>query len=274
MTSSRVSILLGAVLGLAAISAPSVGHADGYYSPPSIKDTVAPPPPGRTWYFKGTLGMSSPEVGDLEYGPFATGNFDIVHKDMKTSPFYGLGIGIEHSRWLRFDLTGEYRGKYLFVGQDLYRNGACNGDATICGTNEYTADVSGWLGLANAYIDLWSFRGITPYVGGGVGLASLTVDGFKDVNVPANGVAYGSGDTSTNFAWALYAGVSYDVTPQLTVDLAYRYVDMGDAATGTVTTFDGNGSGPGMKINDVTSNDLMLNLRYRLEHPVAYVPVK
>ena len=103
------------------------------------------------------------------------------------------------------------------------------------GTNEYTADIESWVGLANAYIDLGTYHCLTPYVGGGVGFASISVLGLKDVNVPNNSVFYGTDNTETNFAWAVYAGLAYDVTPGLTIDLSYRYTDLGDASSGRVT---------------------------------------
>lgn len=263
MITSRASILLGAAVGLAALAGqPTSGNAADLGS---IKDGYAPPPPGRVWYLKGTIGMHNHEVGDLDYAPFHTNDFTIYHEDMKSAPFFGLGIGVEHSRWLRFDVTGEYRGKFLFLAQDSYPGGS----GFTAGTNEYTADIESWLGLVNAYIDIGTWRGITPYVGGGIGIDSLSVQGLKDVNVPQNGVAYGADNTETNFAWALYAGMSFDVTPQFVVDLGYRYVDLGDAKSGTVTTYNGSSSGPGLEINDVTSHDLMLNVRWRLEHPAT-----
>ena len=39
---------------------------------------------------------------------------------------------------------------------------------------------------------------------------------------------YGQSNTETNFAWAVYGGLSYDVTPGLSIDLTYRYTDLGD----------------------------------------------
>ena len=45
---------------------------------------------------------------------------------------------------------------------------------------------------------------------------------------------YGADHTNTNFAWALYAGTSYDVTPQVTFDLSYRYANLGNAKSGVV----------------------------------------
>ncbi len=55
-------------------------------------------------------------------------------------------------------------------------------------------------------LTLGTFRGLTPYVGGGIGIASLDVR-FKDVNTVNHAVYLADKDNSTtNFAWALYAG--------------------------------------------------------------------
>ena len=81
--------------------------------------------------------------------------------------------------------------------------------------------------------------------------------------------------TSTNFAWAIHAGVSYDVTPQTVIDLAYRYSDLGSAQSGAVYTYDGAFAHSGVHIKDVTSNDLLFGVRYKLQREaVVYQPVK
>ena len=75
------------------------------------------------------------------------------------------------------------------------------------GTDEYTADaqVLGW--LANASIDIGSWHCFTPYIGGGVGFAQISVGGFHDVNLPNFGVALRpTTHSEDNFAWAVYAG--------------------------------------------------------------------
>ena len=278
MKTTSVCALLGAVASAAllTLSAMPASAADLGYG--SVKDIPPPAPSGRAWYLRGTIGMKNPEPGSIWSDDFNNGNFTVHHKDIKSSTLYGFGIGIEHSRWLRFDLTGEYRGKQLFVAHDSYQNGVCNGDPDICGTNEHTANLKSWLGLANAYVDLGTWHGVTPYVGGGIGFASITTMGYKDVNVPANSVWFAQGDkTTTNFAWALYAGLAYDVTPQLTLDFGYRYTDLGSVYTGSVVPYDGS-SGPqnGLHIRDITSHDLLLTARYRLggNEPMYPVPFK
>lgn len=274
MRFSRVCVLAGAAVSAAILSfsvAPAQAADLGYGS---VKDIPPPPPSGRAWYLKGTIGMKNAEPGSININePSYNSDFTTHHEDIKSTALYGFGIGIEHSRWLRFDITGEYRGKQLFVAQDSYIHGAC-GVPGNCGTNEYTADIESWLGLVNAYIDLGTWRGVTPYVGGGIGIASLDVQGFKDVNVPNNSVFYGDKDTSTtNFAWALYAGISYDVTPQFTLDLGYRYTDLGDAKTGRATAYDGSSSYSGLEIRDIVSHDLLFSARYRLDQPQPVYPV-
>ena len=101
------------------------------------------------------------------------------------------------------------------------------------------------MGLFNTYVDLGTWHCVTPYIGG-VGCASISVLGLTDVNVPNNGVAFGKDNTETNFAWAVYGGLSYDVTPAVTIDLSYRYLDIGDASSGIRTNYLG-GPSPGTR---------------------------
>src|SRR5690606_11090944 len=124
----------------------------------------------------------------------------------------GLGVGYQLNRWLRGDLTAEYRGETGFHGLDTFTD--VNGDPRY---NNYTAKKSEWLLLANAYVDLGEWHGISPYVGAGIGASRNTIHSFRDA-----GIAYGTpGDPSTSFptlayadaaskwnlAWALHAGL-------------------------------------------------------------------
>ena len=250
---------IGSTAALAAAAFPHIvpGYALGF---------GAPPPSDRGIYIKGYVGAADSNVGNI-----FTEDYDasvvVNNKDIKSSPLFGIGLGWQARHWLRFDLTGEYRGDAIFVGADTFTGFGF--------TNEYTADIKSWLGLANAYIDMGNWCGFTPYIGAGIGFASLSVEGMKDINVPNDGAAFGSDHTSTNFAWAIHAGVSYDVTPQMVVDLAYRYSDLGSAQSGAVYTYDGDFAHSGVHIKDVTSNDLLFGVRYKLQREaVVYQPVK
>ena len=240
-------------------------------------DLPQPPPPqvhvGGGWYLRGHIGMAAQHLGTLDNVDFATatnfrfldpGNFD-------AAPIFGIGIGYQHSDHLRFDLTGEYRGKAEFSALDAY--GLTTDTPPDSGTNEYTAKKSEFTFLANAYWDFHSLHGITPYVGAGIGASYNMISDFRDINVPNAGVAYGANVGTWNLAWALHAGVAMKVTNNLTLDLGYSYLDLGNAQSGDIIAYDGtNNSNNPMLFNHITSHDLKLSVRWAFDQP-SYYPV-
>jgi opacity protein-like surface antigen len=133
--------------------------------------------------------------------------------------------------------------------------------------------------MANAYVDLGTWWCITPFIGAGVGGARVAINGFTDQGIANNGggalpgLAYGDNFAKWNFAWAVHAGLAYKVTPNFTVELAYRYLDMGDGLTGDLRTFDGtNGIYNPMTFKNITSHDLKLGVRWDLISPQVYAP--
>jgi opacity protein-like surface antigen len=276
MNTNRGSYLLGAALGSALVLTLCVSAkaADIYQAPPEPVVEAAPAPVlDRGIYIKGYIGQANPSVGNMSNEVYdSTGIFSVQDHSIKSSTLYGLGVGWQHSHWLRFDGTIEYRGDAAFLGSDV---------STFPGTNEYTADIKTWLGLVNAYIDMGNWCGFTPFVGAGIGFATISVSGLRDdgvVDDPVNGavpsIAYGASKTTTNFAYAFYAGTSYDVTPQVTLDLSYRWAHLGDATSGRVATFDNSFSYSGQKITDITSNDVMLGFRYKWQREAPLYAVK
>jgi opacity protein-like surface antigen len=186
---------------------------------------------------------------------------------------FGLGVGYQVSNWLRLDGTAEYRSSAHFHGQQV--------DQFVGGIlpDDYTASKSEWLFLANAYVDLGTWWSITPFVGAGIGTSRNTISNFMDFGASGDGgirlsTTYFDSHSQWNFAWALYAGLSYQVTPTFNVELAYRYVDLGSASTGTPHAFDGTviPTSP-FVFHDLTSNDLMLGMRWTLGEPVAPLPL-
>ena len=63
------------------------------------------------------------------------------------------------------------------------------------------------------------------------------------------------------------------MTPGLTIDLSYRYTDLGDARSGKVTAYDNTSSYKSLQIDDITSNDIMLSVRWKLGSQPAPMPV-
>jgi opacity protein-like surface antigen len=158
------------------------------------------------WYLRGDIGYVINEVPDgsqLDFVPATAPHID-------DSWLIGLGVGARLSDWLRVDLTADYRGQA----------------ATSMGN--LSADFSAATALANVYIDLGTWKGITPYVGAGVGAGYVSL-----ADIEWLGADIGDRD-GWGLAWALMAGVAVEVAPRWQVDVGYRYlslenVDLGDA---------------------------------------------
>lgn len=81
--------------------------------------------------------------------------------------------------------------------------------------------------MLNAYRDFRISDKISLYGSAGLGLAHLKSAGWQ-----GNESRQYESQKQTNLAWSLGAGVTYDVTDRLALDLGYRYIDMGDTESG------------------------------------------
>ena len=208
------------------------------------------------WYLRGDIGFSNQTVGSIE-NRLTLPQADHVDADFTSAGIFGLGVGYNINNWLRLDATGEYRGKAAFTGLDI--TSTSGGDFT----NEFRAKKSEWLFLANAYLDLGTWWCVTPFVGAGIGASRITIEGFTDVNTPTAGVAFAGTDSKWNFAWALHAGLAYQVNQNLALEFSYRYAHLGDGITGDVVTFNGvNSVNNPTTFKNINSHDLRLGVRW------------
>ncbi|MDT3684243.1 MAG: outer membrane beta-barrel protein [Pseudorhodoplanes sp.] len=277
MSSVKQRLLTG--IAVAALCG-SQAYAADYPSPPPpqqvIYQQVPVPVPVQDfggWYLRGDIGMSNQKIKGIDYFRNATapGFTWLDEGGVDSAPFFGLGIGYQYNDWLRFDLTGEYRGKANFHALARYNDGAF-------GSDDYRGTKREWLFLANAYLDLGTWWCITPFIGAGVGFANITIDHFYDNNVLTGGGGYADSGSVTNFAWAVHAGLAYKVNPNFTVELAYRYLNMGDGETGIAYNLDGSTSNQVFTIKDITSHDLKFGVRWNLQdstpgvRPAVFTP--
>ena len=227
------------------------------------------------WYLRGDIGFSNQRVGRLNNALDANNTSSVQTLNFNTAGIFGLGVGYKFNNWFRADVTGEYRGNSQFFGTDriTYAGGV--------GTDTYHATKNEWVVLANAYVDLGTWWCITPFIGAGVGGARVAINGFTDQSIALNGgvgpalpgLAFGDNVSKWNFAWAAHAGLAYKVSPNFTVELAYRYLDMGDGLTGDLRAFDGtNNFNNPMTFKHITSHDLKLGVRWDLTSPQVYAP--
>jgi opacity protein-like surface antigen len=243
--------------------------------PPPMPQFPPPVEVGGGWYLRGDIGMTNQRVDSLSYVPqdeaisrgLGDDSFESIHMDFDSSPFFGVGVGYRFNDWFRADLTGEYRGKASFHGLER--------SVVDPYTDQYSATKSEWVGLANVYLDLGHWYGITPFIGAGVGFAHNTIGNYVDVgqgNVaggPVSSFAFAGEHSKTNLAWAVHAGIAYDVTPNFTVELAYRYLNLGDAQTGTIHLYDNSGCQcVAMKFKDIDSHDMKVGVRWAFAAPM------
>jgi opacity protein-like surface antigen len=239
---------------------------------------AAPPPADfGGWYLRGDIGFSNQSVSSVKNTNPAlytgltsfnqTTGFD-------TGGIFGVGAGYKFNNWFRADITGQYRGNTNFHGLDIISYP--NGGAVGYGSDVYNAQKSEWLVLANAYADLGTWWCLTPYIGAGIGTARVQIANFTDQGVaylfpPGSGVGpslvSAAPGSKWNFAWALHAGVAYQVTPNVAVELGYSYVNLGDGITGKDSAFDLSAGGHAFTFHDITSHDLMLGVRWYLDNP-------
>jgi opacity protein-like surface antigen len=215
------------------------------------------------WYLRGDIGFSNQQVDELT-NPAYTSSVSVLKKEVDSAPFGGLGFGYTFNNWFRVDVTGEYRGGATFRGLDSYPGGV----------NDITGTKSEWLVLGNAYIDLGTWWCFTPFVGAGIGASRNTISNWRDVNVVAPALGYADTHSQWEMAWAVHAGLAYKVTPNFTVEFAYRYTSLGDFATSDMIGYDGSNAvyNP-YTLKDVTSHDFKLGLRWNLTPTETIAPV-
>lgn len=260
-----------AVTAMLIVLASERAHAADYSPPPPV---FIPPPPVEEfsgWYLRGDIGFSNQQVGSLfnsNYSGFTS--VTNVDKGFDSAALFGVGVGYYFNDWLRFDVTAEYRSKANFHGQDI---GALPGGGFA--VDRYTASKSEWTFMFNAYVDLGTWYNFTPFVGAGIGMSYNTIHNFGDFSTCIDSTSCaGSGGSDAhaataskwNFAWALHAGVAYKVTKNFSIELAYRYISLGDAVTGDLVAFDGtNNFNNPTEFRKLTSHDIKLGLRFNLD---------
>ena len=259
---SRIAL---AACGCVVMATPAAFAADLVPAPPM--PVPIPPAVTSNWYLRGDIGYSNQRVDELDNVLYDTvESLDEGDREFTGAPLAGAGLGYQWNRWFRTDVTGEYRSKSEFNGNDIYTAFDGDGDL-VTRPDSYFAKKSEWVGLLNAYVDLGSWHGITPFVGAGIGAANVEISSFTDIGVGVDGfpsVAYGDDHDEWNLAWALHAGVGVDVTEQFTMELAYRYLHLGDGQSGDLVAYDGtNNVDNPFEFKDISSHDVRLGMRYK-----------
>ena len=171
----------------------------------------------RVTCFYASLGGGFSSYQKLDFAAIPAG---LVPTD---SGFIDAGIGCQVMDWAR--LEGELGYRFDSAIKDK--------------GNTFSGKLQSFTGFANLWLEPLDFgTGAKPYIGGGIGFAShkLKAGGFNN-------------DWSTKFAWQVGAGVGFELIENLSIDLGYRFKNLGaPASTG---------------FGDLYAHELRVGLRFR-----------
>jgi opacity protein-like surface antigen len=254
------ALSLLACAALAACLSRPVAAADALPPAPVLGKSLGPAKEFSDWYLRADSGAAiawAPEPKALAPlgGPAPALAVDWAR--LRDGGFYGVGLGYRLNDFVRLDATAEHRLPARYAARTSYACGLAR-----C-VDERRASVQSGVFLANAYFEAITWHGLTPYVGAGLGLArnvaaQVTASGLQ----AGGGSAAGEGAARWAFAWALMAGVAYEPTEGVHVEMGYRYFDAGRASLGRLACAAGClGAGQRFAIG---SHDVRLGVRFAL----------
>ena len=229
-STTKLNTIWAAVLAAGVAMPMTANAADLLVDPPVVEAPEVKSAGG--WYLRGDITYDYYEMDTPNYSVPGGTQVDFASADADEAFDIGFGIGYQFNENFRADLTGEYVFESDFNGSTI---GNCGGTAAdgVTLQNCSSVDTSSFTTfkvMANAYVDLGQFNGITPYVGAGLGGAYVTWDSLTNAATCDAG-AIGctpftdvhQGESSWRFSWALHAGASYDISHNTKIDFGYTY---------------------------------------------------
>ena len=277
-------------LALAAVLLPlSPVHAADY-DPPIYVDQAPDYQPvevGSGWYLRGDVGYAI----NKPFDDTVTATGTLANFSSNSTLFTGsVGMGYHFNDYLRGELNFGIQPTNTFSENSVI---TCTGttmvsnvvdgvvvispeaDTQDCQKSNYGTN-KGYNLMANAYVDLGTYVGLTPYLGGGLGISynkyTKATGAVNCTNVPVNSSGTGGfvcdnslanagtvdSEAKFNLAYSIGAGVSYQVTKNVSVDLGYEYFSV---PGGKYVAYDGGAFNIHKGIN---YQSVKLGLRYDL----------
>jgi len=255
---SRIALALAAIVLM-----PVTQALPADYDPPIYVDQApdyVPVEVGSGWYLRGDIGYAFSHP--FEHQISASGSTSFTND---SSLFTGsIGMGYHLNDFLRVELNGGILPTNKFGDHAVVPDGCAGhtntvtvgpGGVIIIGTAPATEDCvatnratnKGYSVMANGYVDLGTYVGITPYVGGGIGVAynkyfktqgerncveiapdSSGAGGFT-CDDPAGYQGSEDSEAKFNLAYSIGAGLSYQVSKNVSLDLGYEYFSVPSA---------------------------------------------
>jgi opacity protein-like surface antigen len=188
------------------------------------------------WYLRGDLGYRYGKLDSIEGTAAPATN---PHYDNTITA--GGGFGYKH-KWLRADLTFDYGVR-----------GTVKGDAGAIGSY-VNGRLDTFTGLANVYLDMGTWGGVTPYIGAGIGGSRLNM-----TDLQVGGLGPVAPRDVWRWSWAWMAGLSWQFMPNLALDVGYRYLKLGDAESTNPVTNDP------IRFKNIAGSEIRVGLRLLID---------
>lgn len=172
------------------------------------------------------------------------GGFSTINRDTG----FDLGVAFGYAwgnRWGPLAPRTEFEIGYL--ANDVSNISTFTAGGVIVGTAAPTSgEINSTYALANLLFDVPMGWGFTPFFGAGIGYGRVSADFSTTSGVGAHpaGTRFVSEDTT--FAWDLTAGISYAISRNIDLELAYRFLQFNGVSapdlggTGAVSSDDLN----------------------------------
>ena len=143
-----------------------------------------------------------------------------------TVPAVELGLGYETGA-ARFEIAVEYRPDFAFRGRANFLTPGRR-QSVSANLSSVSAMLAGYVDLAR--LGLPKPGPFAPFVGAGIGVAHTRI-GKTIMTFPVTTTTV-PGGSRTGLAWMAMAGVSVALDGRVSLDLAWRYTDLGTVRTG------------------------------------------
>ena len=157
--------------------------------------------------------------------------------DFGTPAALEFGLGHDTGSTMRYELLFEYRPRFEFGGNANF--------VASLPEEPVHAKLSSLSAMVAAFVDLGrSGSANSPFIGFGIGMArnrvGTTTMTFRTTRTEV------PGNSSSDLAWMVTAGFGVALDERTTLDVAWRYTDLGRVRTGT-------GSGQVVRLSDGTT---------------------
>lgn len=271
--STVFALIAGVFAGVAPAVAADV--EDGLPELPAI-EPEKPIAVGGGWYLRGDAGVGLGARGSGKAIPLAYVAQGGVHPAdaaiARARIAHGWsasgGVGYRIGPSMRVDVTATALSGVRMHGIGVDQAFATGASRSV---GHYSAGTRSAVALANVYWDILTWNGLTPYVGAGAGVAwnrLYKVGRFEQAQplAPATDIITARHGGHASAAFALYAGVAYEIAPGVSADLGYRYMRLGNANSGRAVCDNGFACAAAtpLRVKSLESHDVTLGVRWEL----------